>query len=528
MCRRERRVECVGNCAQRVRSHTFCAIFLILSRIAFSQINHIEAAARLLNEGQVAQAEVEARQALQSPATRALALAMLGTIRLQQDKYDEGTGFLTQALAINPKLVGARTSLGNAYVFQGKPELAEKSFREVLKLDPHNFAARFDLAKLEASRRNFYRSLEIAGPIAPQLTRSDEGLLLLATDYGALGKGQELKGLLGDWKSLSSPTDELSLQFGNLLVAYGLNAEAREILDATEVRINEHPSPTLTLSLANAYLSLGVLDHAQNSAQLALSLTTDCVACYQTLAQIAERQENSEKALSYLVAAKRLDPENPEILFEFGKVCLERNLVDDALPALTKAVALRPDQDSYVYVLGSANVARGNLTQAASVYAQLLQKHQHDAVLNYAMGAVYYLQAKYTEAELALKQSLEAQPDQVAASYYLALTYNAIGDDGRAIPIFRELIQSHPQHVPSYVKLGGILVREHQYEEAQRDLERAVALDPDSVEAHYQLGLLLRRVGKPAESESQFAESRRLETEQHAQKDMHLRLLLPD
>ena len=144
------------------------------------------------------------------------------------------------------------------------------------------------------------------------------------------------------------------------------------------------------------------------------------------------------------------------------------------------------------------------------------------------MGAVYYLQAKYTEAESSLKQSLEAQPDQVAASYYLGLTYNAIGDDGKAIPIFRDLIQSHPQHVPSYVKLGGILVREHQYEEAQRDLERAVALDPNSVEAHYQLGLLLRRVGKTAESESQFAESRRLETEQHEQKDQHLRLLLPD
>jgi uncharacterized protein HemY len=78
------------------------------------------------------------------------------------------------------------------------------------------------------------------------------------------------------------------------------------------------------------------------------------------------------------------------------------------------------------------------------------------------------------------------------------------------------------------VKLGGILVRAHQYEEAQRYLERAVSLDSDSVEAHYQLGLLFRRLGKAGESETQFAESRKLETEQRAQKDMHLRLLLPD
>jgi hypothetical protein len=35
-------------------------------------------------------------------------------------------------------------------------------------------------------------------------------------------------------------------------------------------------------------------------------------------------------------------------------------------------------------------------------------------------------------------------------------------------------------------------------------------------------------MGKSAESETQFAESRRLETEQSAQRDLHLRLLLPD
>jgi len=282
------------------------------------------------------------------------------------------------------------------------------------------------------------------------------------------------------------------------------------------------------LRLGNAFLALGLLDQAERNSQRALSLSPDCTACYQTLAEIAERQENSEKALAYLVAAKRRAPEDPDVLFQFGKVCLERNLVDDALPALTHAVELKPDNDSYVYALGSANVARGNLPNALALFNQLLQKHPNDAGLTYAIGAVYYLQAKYSEAEASLKQSLAVQPNQIATSYYLALTYDAIGDDDRAIPIFRDLLKNHPQHAPSYVKLGGILVRAHQYEEAQGYLERAVSLDADSVEAHYQFGLLLRRLGKPAESETQFAQSRKLEAEQRAQKDVRLRLLLPD
>jgi len=95
---------------------------------------------------------------LTNPATRPLGLALLGTIRLQEGDYAESTSLLTQALALNPALVGARTTLGNSYMLQGKPDSARKSFQEALRLDPTNFNARLELAKLEASVRNYQQS----------------------------------------------------------------------------------------------------------------------------------------------------------------------------------------------------------------------------------------------------------------------------------------------------------------------------------------------------------------------------------
>src|SRR5947207_4246323 len=526
------RAESLRHCACRAGPalcwYKLCLALLIFPIFGLAQLNHIEMAARLLSQGQMDQAEIEARQALGNPPTRALALAMLGTIRLEEGKYKESTSFLTQALALNPHLVGARTSRGNAYLLQGKPDLARRSFREAVKLEPGNFNARFELAKVDASLHNYRRSLEVAGPIVAQLSESDDGILLLATDYGSLGEKEALRGLVRNWQQLPAASDETSLEFGNVLAMFGMILEAKQVFEAEEVKIAEHPSPTLALQLGKSYLSLGVMDRAEQNFQRALDLNPACAVCDQGLAEIAERQGNTEKALAYLVTAKQLDPEDPEILFEFGKVCLQRNLLEDALPALEKAVALKPDRDPYVYVLASANVARGNLSKAASLFARLLQKHPHDAVVKYSIGAVNYLQGKYPEAESLLKQSLQAQADQVAASYYLALTYDAIGQEDQAVSVFRILLKDHPDHGPSHVKLGSILLRQHQYEEANRHLERAAALDPRSVEAHYQLGLLLRRLGKIAESESQFAESRKLEAERSSQTDLKLRLLLPD
>lgn len=505
-----------------------CFVVCLLALAVHAQGNHIEAAARALGKGDTVQAESEARKALKEQSTRPLALAMLGTIRLQQGSVQEGTKFLEQALALNPKLVGARTNLGNAYALSGKADLAAKCFREVLKVDPGNNDARFDLVKLEASRRNYQPSLDMAGPILPQLLESDEGIVVLASDYGATGRTQDLKELLARWQKLPEPADDLAFDFGSTLLAYGLKAEASQVFADEETRVAAHPLSSRALKLANAFLTLGLFDRAQKNGELALSLNAECVACYVTLAQIADRQDNSEKALAYLVAAKKRAPEDPQVLFEFGKVCLERNLVDDALPALSKAAEMQPDNDSYVYVLGSAQVARERYADALKLFQQLLHKHPGDPVLTYAVGAVYYLQGSYGPAETSLKESLAAQPNQVAASYYLALTYAAIGDDSRAIPAFQDLLKNNPKHVPSYIKLGTILVRAHQYEEAKQNLERAVALDPDSVEAHYQLGLVLRRLGKTADADNEFAEFRKLEAEQRTQKDMRLRLLLPD
>lgn len=515
-------------CFRSLAVHLVCVSCLLLAKSAPAQGNHLETAARLMSEGQLPAAEREARLGLKSPSTRALALALLGTIRLQQSNFPESESLLNQALALNPNLIGARTTLGETLVLEGRPERARKAFQEVLERDPKSFNARFDLAKLEASAHNFEKSLQVATPILSGLTQTEEGLLLLATDYAGMGKRTELEALSEKWQSLAAPPPSASIEFAGVLAMHGTPEKAKDILAATETQVAAHPAGDVALELGQAYLSLGVLDRAEKYSLLALATDPNCTACDMTLATIAERQGITEKALSYLVQAKQREPQSPEVLFEFGKVCLLRNLLDDAVPALEKAVELEPDRDPYVYLLASAHVGKGNLPKAAALIGGLVRKHPRDATLNYAIGAVYYLEAKYSEAEASLKTSLAIQPDQVAASYYLALTYDALSQDEKAVGLLRDLTRQHQDHAPSVLELGTILSREGQYAEAEHELKRAVLLEPDSAKAHYSLGVVLRRLGKTDEAEQEFAESRKLHDQQESQSHMHMRLLLPE
>ena len=76
--------------------------------------------------------------------------------------------------------------------------------------------------------------------------------------------------------------------------------------------------------------------------------------------------------------------------------------------------------------------------------------------------------------------------------------------------------------------LGGLLMNGRRYEEAERLLRKAVQLDPKSVKANYQLGLLLARTGRKEEADRQLETAKSLGTEDDATSRLQLRLLDPD
>jgi tetratricopeptide (TPR) repeat protein len=68
----------------------------------------------------------------------------------------------------------------------------------------------------------------------------------------------------------------------------------------------------------------------------------------------------------------------------------------------------------------------------------------------------------------------------------------------------------------------------HRYPEAETSLENAVRLNPKSVKANYQLGLLLSRMGKKDEADKQLEVAKSLRKEDEASSRLQLRLLDPD
>jgi tetratricopeptide (TPR) repeat protein len=512
-------------CAQ---TPLFCLFVLLFATLALATDSRqaLQNAASLVQQGKLEEADQQAQLALSDPQTRAAACSVLGSIRFQQKRFPESASLLEKAIRLEPHLVGAHLNLAEVYIVQGKPELALPLYRHVLTLDPSNTTARLELARSETEKGNYQQSLELARPVLPALKQSPDGLFVLATDYLKISDHDAAASLAGDWMRLPDIPPALSMQFALLLARDGVVPEAIDILEG--IKKKGPLSYELAFNLAGAYQLEQHWALALASYDEALTLDPKALPALQQAATIAEQQGQLERALSYWMRAKKIEPDNPDILEGFGRVCLKKDLLDDAEPALTKAADLRPSNAAYQYTLAAAKVGKKQFEAAQSLLESLLKQKQTDPQLQYALGSVLYLQGHLDDAAQHLRESVRLQPDQIAPYYYLALIGRDQGRDDEAIRTLEDLLRRYPDHSLSCEVLGGLLMNAHRYSEAETSLEKAVRLNPNSVKANYQLGLLLTRMGKKEEAEKRLEIAKSLRTEDEGNSRLQLRLLDPD
>ena len=74
----------------------------------------------------------------------------------------------------------------------------------------------------------------------------------------------------------------------------------------------------------------------------------------------------------------------------------------------------------------------------------------------------------------ALKQVLEANPDDAFARYALGLEYSGAGDTDAALAEFNRLLTSHPDYTNGYFMAAQSLARSDRNEEARAMLQRGI------------------------------------------------------
>jgi len=231
----------------------------------------------------------------------------------------------------------------------------------------------------------------------------------------------------------------------------------------------------LTLDAARKLVDVGRLDDARRLLERGAARTNATGVLWGSLGLVHALQQNQPAAIAANEEAIRRMPGNIAAYQMLARIYLGAGQFAEALRVLDEA-AKQPDPDADFLL---------SLAETLGV----LQRVRQPAGLD--------LRPRITKL---LDRAVELGPGEPMMRLRLAEMYQQAGVDDRALPLYRSLLETHPDLPGLRARLIGIYLRSDHYEKAAEHL-RVMALDrPTNPLLHYVLGVLALEAKKTEEA----------------------------
>ncbi|MBT8442752.1 MAG: tetratricopeptide repeat protein, partial [Gammaproteobacteria bacterium] len=464
-----------------------------------------EAEARF-EAGDLVQAKLELRNALQIQPKNARARYLLALINEREEDFGKVVGNLFMAVESDPSFLDARIKLGNYFAVGQQTEDTREQADAAMELDPDNPSVRV----LNA------RALYLEGDADGALEQAGIALELDPASREAVTFTVALHVAAGDWDAARATLDE---GIGN---ASGKDAEVlrrskirvlRQIGDTESVERElvalsaDYPESTAySLALAQFYAEQGRTAEAEERVSELVEKDPDNAAWRIELARLLVTMEQAEDAEANLKRAIEEDPESGTLRLALGGFYESRDRLGDAIQtyeALGRAQPLTPEG------LAARNrVALLNLGvddgRAREIIEAILDEvpNNVDALLNRAAFSIQ--DGELGEAIADLRSALAKQPDSERGQLMIARAYLLNGDVPLAEDAYRRLVENNPSNRAARNELASLIGNRGDAEQAAALLRETLEMAPGDVGASRNLvrAMLLQQDYAGAEKEA--------------------------
>jgi predicted Zn-dependent protease len=228
------------------------------------------------------------------------------------------------------------------------------------------------------------------------------------------------------------------------------------------------------------------------------------------------------KSVEVAIELNRLYPDDPEILYQTGKV-----YGNFAFLTMEKLAHVAPGSIWRHLAAAEAHESQGSYTQAIQEYREVLRLEPNRPGVHYRigrslMGRFWQGQSRddVAEAEKEFEEELRSDPDNANAAYELGEMRRQSGQIDEAERFFSQALQHYPDFVEAQLGLASVLLEKKLPQQALAHAQRAATLDPENEVCWYRLAKIQRSLGNVAEQQKALAEFRRLHDIANQQKEL--------
>lgn len=186
-------------------------------------------------------------------------------------------------------------------------------------------------------------------------------------------------------------------------------------------------------------------------AQRATLIAPAQVTCWQNLANIYRdlagvakgAPEFSKNTYDKAIA---LEPNNPVLYTERGKILLILKKNDEAKKDFEKAIALQKNYVDAKIQLALLKEKEGDLSGAIDEMKKIVASYPYSVEANFQLGRLYFNNIEIDKAISQFKKALSLSPNYANALYSLGLAYEKQGETDKALEEFKKVLKLNPDN----------------------------------------------------------------------------------
>lgn len=419
-------------------------------------------------------------------------LTAIGSL-IQQGKLPEAERRLTSYLQAHPRSPKANYLNGSLYLRQGNFQRAEKSLQKAIALEPAFLDAHVALGDAYLVDVKFDAALaayQAAAKIAPHDARVNLSIAKLYLGTGEFQKSIEAAENIPPEKRTAEMLPTLAADYFGLQQPEKAGVEIQAMLQVADKQTDLVPE------LAEFFLA----HHDFKSAQQLLTLAKEkqpatdrfLIDLAQTQAGLGQLDE-AQTTLESVLARK---PDSVDALIAAGKVAIQQSNWEAAGEAFSRANSLAPGRSDILYALVTTQLRNTQTDGALSNAKKLHELVPDDLRATYVLALASFGAGKREEAKLYARQVLAAHPEDREMN--LILTDVALNDE-HDLPAARTqanaVLSQNPNDPSGYYYLGMIQKMDGDVKAAIQSLSKSVALNPKNANAQGALGALCLQIG---------------------------------
>jgi protein O-GlcNAc transferase len=229
---------------------------------------------------------------------------------------------------------------------------------------------------------------------------------------------------------------------------------------------------------------------------------------------LAQSEPDPEAAVLTFRKVLELAPRHTLARYNLALVLRRADRLPEALAELERAIADEPRAEAH-YTMGIIYWHQGDLERALGALRAAIALEPAYADAHFALGGVLKARRDLGGAATALRRTIALQPGKAATHYALGLVLQLDGDESGARHQFAEAerLRGRAEREHEALVWTAVGIQKVEAGDAAAALvhfRRAVAVDDGYAPAHYQLGLVLQRLGRAEESRTAFARAQAL------------------